>query len=174
VRLKLIAFVRAGVIGLALGGLGWLATGCAFEATPAVYAEPDYGYYAVDTVPADIGLSPRVYYRGNYAYWVGGRWLYPGPRGWVTFRSEPAELYRYRMQPSVRPYYGVTPQYRTPYYGSPGPVYRAPPASRSPYRYQAPRARPPTYQAPPARPPTYRAPRARPPTYHAPPAHRGR
>jgi hypothetical protein len=146
-------------------GLAGLASGCAIEATPALYAEVGDPYYPVEAVPGDLDLYPHVYYRGSYAYWVGGRWIYPGPRGWVSFRSEPAELYRYRVNYGVWPHYGVSPRYRAPYYGSPVPVYRAPPA-----RY-------PTYRAPPAyraRPPAYQAPRARPPTYQAPPARRGR
>jgi len=57
-----------------------------------------YGYpvYPVAAAPVEVATYPRVYYGGSYAYLVEDRWYYQSPRGWVVFREEPRELYRYR------------------------------------------------------------------------------
>ena len=75
-----------------LGGL--LSAGC----TASVGGELVYGHpvYPVEVAPVEIATYPRVYYHGGYAYLVEDRWYYRGPRGWVVFREEPRELYRYR------------------------------------------------------------------------------
>src|SRR5262249_19106417 len=58
------------------------------------------GYPVVRTmrVPVDIGRYPRVPYGASYAYLVDGRWYFAAPERWVTFREEPLELSRYRVQ----------------------------------------------------------------------------
>ncbi|MCC6559094.1 MAG: hypothetical protein IT372_39725, partial [Polyangiaceae bacterium] len=136
-----------------------------------------------DVAPADLYLYPRYYYNGAYAYFVDGSWYYPHTGGWVVFRSEPAELYRYRTRylpptyrgsyvgypreryrtytPEYRPY-SPAPAYRAPHTPTPAPAYRAPPAPA----YQAPPA--PAYRPPPA--PAYRPPPAPAPVYRPPPA----
>jgi hypothetical protein len=117
-------------------------TGCA--GTTRAQGTLVYGYPAVyvETVPAHTVYQPRVYYRGRYAYLVGGRWYYPGERGWVVFREEPRELRRYRVNSADRTPYGTTPhyqyrtapeyRYRRPEYGSPPPP--PPPATNRRYR----------------------------------------
>jgi hypothetical protein len=75
-----------------LGAL--LSVGC----TASVGGEMVYGYpvYPVEVAPVEITTYPRVYYHGDYAYLAEDRWYYRGPVGWVVFREEPHELYRYR------------------------------------------------------------------------------
>lgn len=66
--------------------------------TATLGGELVYGHpvYVAETVPVELETYPRVYYRGGYAYLAEDRWYYQGPRGWVIFREEPRELYRYR------------------------------------------------------------------------------
>jgi len=73
------------------------AVGCV--ATAGVETEVVYGYpvVAVAAAPVNIHAYPRVDFRGDYAYLVGERWYYRGPRGWVVFRKEPVELARSRV-----------------------------------------------------------------------------
>lgn len=73
---------------------GLASAGC----TATVGGELVYGHpvYEAEVVPVEIETYPRVYYGGGYAYLVEDRWYYQGPRGWVIFREEPRELYRYR------------------------------------------------------------------------------
>ena len=73
---------------------GLASAGC----TASVGGELVYGHpvYVAETVPVEIETYPRVYYRGGYAYLAEDHWYYYGPRGWVVFREEPRELYRYR------------------------------------------------------------------------------
>jgi hypothetical protein len=92
---------------LALGLLVLAGTGCA--ATVGAEGAVIYGYPTVyaEIGPADLSVYPRVYYRGAYAYLIDGSWYYPTPRGWVIFREEPMELYRYRTR-------YLPPRYRAP------------------------------------------------------------
>lgn len=107
---------RVGVIA-ATAVLAVGAAGCAAEGTVGyAYGYPSYGYYdqypgyiALDTVPYDVYSYPRAWYQGGYAYWDGGRWLYPTQRGWFTFRSEPTELGRYRTRYRGTPYFASPP-----------------------------------------------------------------
>jgi hypothetical protein len=46
----------------------------------------------VRDVPPDIAFYPHIYYGGDDAYLVEGRWFRPGADGWVTFLEEPLEL----------------------------------------------------------------------------------
>ncbi len=39
--------------------------------------------------------SPRIFYRGAWAHFVDGEWLYPTESGWVVFIETPPELARY-------------------------------------------------------------------------------
>lgn len=89
-RRALVCTVWAGAI--LVGGAG--ATGCVARARGEVVY--DYPVAEVDVVPVEIETYPRVYYGGVYVYLVGDRWYYRGSRGWVVFREEPRELYRYR------------------------------------------------------------------------------
>jgi hypothetical protein len=58
----------------------------------------DYPVVQVEAAPMHIDTYPRVYYRGNYAYLVEGRWYYPTASGWVVFRQEPEVLSSYRVR----------------------------------------------------------------------------
>lgn len=80
------------------------ASGCIAEA--GVVVEPVYGYSTayIEAPPAAIYTYPRHYYRGHYAYLVGGRWYYDTPDGWVVFRSEPRELAERRYYILTRPH----------------------------------------------------------------------
>src|SRR5262245_7694194 len=86
------------LIHLPPGALGaFLVLACAGTAT--VQSEAVYGYAVAEPtqVPPQIYYQPRVYYRGQYAYLVDGRWYYPQSGRWVVFRDEPTELRRYRV-----------------------------------------------------------------------------
>src|SRR5262245_29001145 len=110
------------------------ATGCV--ATVGVESAAVYGYpvvYAEAPPTAAFAVYPGFYFPGTYAYLIDGAWHYPTPRGWVVFREEPPELYRYRTR-YVRPeYWGPAPG--RPYRGYPAyPAYPASPRER-PRRY---------------------------------------
>ncbi len=92
-------------------------SGCVVHTSPAVSG---YAVYEVDSVPYDIYGRPRVQYDGRWAYFVDGYWYYQGPAGWVVFRDEPPDLYRYRTHVLRAP----------PAYRAPPRVYSAPPARR--------------------------------------------
>jgi hypothetical protein len=47
---------------------------------------------AVIGVPMDIAFYPHVYYGGEDAYLVDGRWFRPDADGWVVFTDVPLEL----------------------------------------------------------------------------------
>jgi hypothetical protein len=106
--------------------------------TTTVQADAVYGYAVAEPaqVPPQIYYQPRVYYRGQYAYLMDGRWYYPQRGRWVVFRDEPTELRRYRVYEVDR--YEPARPYRAPTYRPypRGPEYSAPPAPR---RYYAPR-----------------------------------
>jgi hypothetical protein len=55
----------------------------------------------VRTVPGDVVFYSHVYYGGEDAYLVEGKWYRPGVDGWVIFTSEPLELELVRK--SLRP-----------------------------------------------------------------------
>jgi hypothetical protein len=64
-----------------------LAAACARTEPPRVVrTEPVTG------VPTDITFYPHVYYGGDDAYLVEGRWYRPCADGWVVFTREPLEL----------------------------------------------------------------------------------
>ena len=111
---------------VALGGALTL-TGC----YGSYGVEADYPV-AVGAVPADIYGYPSYAYGGTTVYLVGDRWYYPYGGGWHAFRSEPAELGRYRA--SIGGYYGPGYRgyggYRAAYPGYQGGVYRGAPAYR--------------------------------------------
>lgn len=137
--------LRAAVLAVTVSAAG-MASGCVTSA--GVSGEVVYGYpvVTVDTVPDYVYYSPRVLYRGRYAYLVQDRWYYPSSRGWVVFRQEPDELRRHRV------YYRTHRSFPT--YARPTPVYREP-------------ARPRYYERPPAYRPDER-PRYREPAYGTP------
>jgi hypothetical protein len=56
------------------------------ESPRLVQAQP------VQTVPGDVVFYSHVYYGGEDAYLVDGKWYRPGVDGWVVFTSEPLEL----------------------------------------------------------------------------------
>ena len=61
------------------------------DAPRLVRAEPVTG------VPTDLTFYPHVYYGGDDAYLVEGRWYRPGADGWVVFAGEPLELQLVRL-----------------------------------------------------------------------------
>ena len=87
-------FACAGLLAIASTALG----GCVatVQAEPAVVdADTEV---VVDTVPVNIETYPRYSYEGRVVYLVDGRWVYrSGPR-WVTYRREPVELGRRRVE----------------------------------------------------------------------------
>jgi hypothetical protein len=131
-----------GVIALA-------ATGCV--GTVGAEGGVVYGYPTVyaEVAPADLTIYPRVYYRGAYAYLVDGAWYYPSAGGWVVFRQEPVELYRYRTR------YLPADRYHGPYRGYGYPQER-------PRTYERERPRPYTPSRPYERPRSYERERPRP------------
>src|SRR5688572_8813452 len=48
--------------------------------------------------PPRVEYYPRVYYHGEPAYLVEGRWYYRSGGRWVVFRDEPRELREYRVR----------------------------------------------------------------------------
>lgn len=96
------------------------AAGCEATITPgsAVVAVTGEGLIApVAVVPADVWVSPRVFFGGEYVYLVNGLWYRPTPQGWFVYRREPVELARQRVRiyASPRPsYVPRTPQYAYP------------------------------------------------------------
>jgi hypothetical protein len=120
-----------------------MTTGCA--ATVGAEGGVVYGYPTVhaEAEPVNLTVYPRVHYHGTYAYLIDGVWYYPTVQGWVVFRQEPVELYRYRTR-------YLPPRYRDPYRGYGYPTER-------PRTYE--RERPRTYEPPPT------TPRERPRTY---------
>jgi len=117
--------------GLALVALPMLASGCYARAGAGghvVYEEP---VYEAEVVPARIEYYPRVQYRGQYVYYVDGRWYAPSSRarrGWVVYRDEPRELRRYRVEGrwDRHPAYRERRPRNEPGYGSPPPRRRHP------------------------------------------------
>jgi hypothetical protein len=86
---SLVAVAVVGAAGIFLGG-------CAAEVSERPIVVADQPAVIATAVPADIETYPHVYYRGSVAYYVGDRWYYRGPTGYVVFRHEPVELVRYR------------------------------------------------------------------------------
>jgi len=134
---------------LTLGGcvvMACLAAACAGTTQGTLIYEAGYPATYVETVPAYAYYQPRVYYRGRYAYLVDGRWYYPSDRGWVVFREEPRELYRYRVNSGDRRAYDYryrgSPEYRyrtaPEYRYRPSPEYGSPPPPRTNPRYRRP------------------------------------
>jgi hypothetical protein len=79
---------RAMLLGLLLG-LGALAASrchCDRESSADVGLEPTLA------VPRDVIFHAHVFYGGDDAYLVDGRWYCPGSRGWLVFTKEPLEL----------------------------------------------------------------------------------
>lgn len=93
-----------------LAAAALLTTGCTatVTATPA-RARVLYSYpiVHVESAPARVYESPRVYYHGRPAYLVGTRWYYPAEGGWVYFSQEPREL---RVAREKRAYSRVEPR----------------------------------------------------------------
>jgi hypothetical protein len=56
------------------------------ESPRLVQAQP------VQSVPSDVVFYSHVYYGGEDAYLIEGKWYRPGVDGWVIFTSEPLEL----------------------------------------------------------------------------------
>ena len=79
-----------------LGSAGALVTGCAAEVRERTVVVADEPVVVASAVPAEIESYPYVYYKGSVAYYVGSRWYWRTPSGYVTFRREPVELVRYR------------------------------------------------------------------------------
>jgi hypothetical protein len=86
-----------GVSALSLVAL-LLAAACSRSDAPnQVRAQPVTG------VPTDIPFYPHVYYGGDDAYLVEGRWYRPGASGWVVFTNEPVELELVRKAVGAKP-----------------------------------------------------------------------
>lgn len=94
---------RAGAIALGIG-IATLA-GCVGTVGTEGYIAAGHPVVRAEIVPAEITAYPRVYYRGTYAYLVGGVWYYPTNRGWMIFEEEPVELRRYRQTFRTSPRY---------------------------------------------------------------------
>lgn len=96
----------AGAIVLACAAV---VGGCSATIVPAepVYGAPSaYGPTVEATVvPPDIYVYPHTWYGGRNVYLYGGRWYYPYGRGWRVYRTEPAELGRYRTHIERSPGY---------------------------------------------------------------------
>jgi len=126
---------RGAARGLLLS-LSLVASGCV--ASAGLEGGYVYGYptHYVDVDPWWIASYPSYWYHGRSAYWVGDRWYYDSPSGWVVFRHEPAELRRYRSSfPASHP---------APYVYAPrGAPYTYAPR-RAPYVY-SPRSAPHVY-----------------------------
>jgi hypothetical protein len=89
------------LLGLQLAFVIVASSDCGVHRRPVVV----YGYaaYYADAVPDDLDAYPHVYYEGRYAYLVGTRWFYAGPRGWVIFREEPPPLVQFRARLTLAP-----------------------------------------------------------------------
>lgn len=100
---------------LALAG-ATMTLGCTTTGTVGAGGAVVYGYPAIyaDVTPYELAGYPRLWYRGSYAYLIDGSWYYPTTTGWVVFREEPPELYRYRSRYVAPPRY-----YQPPGYGYP-------------------------------------------------------
>ncbi len=79
-----------------LGAAGALLGGCVAEVQERPLMVADEPAVVATAVPVDIETYPHVVYRGSVAYYVGDRWYYRTPTGFVVFRHEPVELVRYR------------------------------------------------------------------------------
>jgi hypothetical protein len=86
------SLVAVAVLGAAAIFLG----GCVAEVQERPLIVADEPAIVATDVPADIESYPHVVYRGSVAYYVGDRWYYRTPGGFVVFRREPVELVRYR------------------------------------------------------------------------------
>ena len=72
-----------------------VATGCTVHGSTRPI-EP-VGYVEVTSAPVvDYRRYPSTTYDGRVVYYVDGRWGYPRGNQWVTYRSEPPPLARYR------------------------------------------------------------------------------
>lgn len=97
--------VGKAAIGILGVGAASMLAGCAVtRARGEVYYEEPVVYYdepvvEIEAAPVVIHRAPRYVYRNRTVFLVNGRWYAQGPRGrWVTYRSEPRELARYRSE----------------------------------------------------------------------------
>jgi hypothetical protein len=96
---------------------------------------PREAYVGVEYVPPDYAHYPHTYYDDRVTYYIGGRWYTRRDGGWVYFREEPPELYRYRrhVEQAPRAYprrNHERHEHRRHERESAPPAYSAPPADR--------------------------------------------
>ena len=106
---------------------------------PGCFAAAGSGYVDVAYPPANYAAYPSYVYDGATVYYIDGRWYRHHHGRWVFYRSEPADLYRYRTHHHV-----VAPPVRHQV-----DVYRAPPTRRNDRRYRPPARDSHHYRAPP-------------------------
>ena len=82
--------------------------------------------------PPAVETYPRVWYQGQWTYYVGDRWYRSTPRGWAYYASEPPELHHQRdvygahppngeYPPPPNSNNGYQPKPGAPVVGGPGP-----------------------------------------------------
>ncbi|WP_437811484.1 hypothetical protein [Sorangium sp. So ce1078] len=96
---------RSALAALALAAGASLLMGCLGTVGAEGFVVSGYPVVRAEIIPVEIAASPRVYFRGTYAYLVDGEWYYPTNRGWVVFEQEPPELRRYRQTYRASPRY---------------------------------------------------------------------
>jgi hypothetical protein len=118
---------------LATSAIGFLlllaASACTATVGTGYAVSPADDVVAVDTVPQDIYVYPRVEYGGRNVYYANGRWYYPNGRRWYYYRNEPPDLVRRRPYVQAAP-----PAYAPPAYAP--PAYRSAPAPGEAVRVQ--------------------------------------
>jgi hypothetical protein len=98
------ALMRLWACAIAPFALALVGYACAkHEAPRHVLAE-----HATD-LPRDVLFYPHVFYGGDAAYLVDGRWYRPGENGWVVFTEEPVELemLRHTLEPERAALWGM-------------------------------------------------------------------
>lgn len=97
--------IRRAATEVFCGALALLGTACTASVTASTRPRVLYSHPVtyVEAPPPQLHDSPRVYYRGRPAYWVGSRWYYPAGGDWVYFEREPPELRRARAEGRLEP-----------------------------------------------------------------------
>lgn len=83
---------RCALLTAVAGALALGAAGCVLRTAGQADFVYEYPVVEVTATPVRIERYPRYYYRGDYAYYVDGRWYYRDGGRWVVFRRAPPEL----------------------------------------------------------------------------------